>query len=223
MTDSFTLFREANRNLAEAINIENKKFDPDGEKLAEGVQSLLEEQAELQITVRKLRDYLNKEEIDLDGRKIVKATLVKEGMGEAGNTLFEDVKRLRKQKNSLEQQAKEHIQEKVEKMPCIHEKIPTDNYSLLIALAQELSSKHGKDICLISENQIHRSETPAVCCAPEGDAQTELASISKTEVQGDEDFARTNKVKSTSMTSYFGDDEDRKYLFFNKIREELQE
>jgi len=220
---SFETIRDANRELAEAIEIEEDQYSPNPEKLSDGVEALLKEQAELQITIKKLRDYLEKEEKELNGRELVRATLIKDGIGEAGETLFENVKNLRKEKDKLEQEAKEHIQEKTENRACIHEKIPTDNYSLLIALSRELSNKHGKDVCLISEDQIHQDETPAVCTAPEGDAQAELGAISEAEVKGDEDFARTNKVKCTAMTSYFGQEKDEKYLLFNKIAEEIQD
>jgi len=216
------LFKEISRGIAEGIEIEENKFRPDMEKLTRGVKKLRIEHAELEVTTKKLCDYLDKE-YEPDTEPVYLTALAK-GAPKASKVLFENVKELRKYRDNLEEEAKQELLEKAGEAPCIHEKIPTDNFGLLIGVAKQISNRHDIDITLISEEPVS-DYANAVCVSPEGIAQEELKTISKeeAEIQGDENFSRTTKVNPLAATSYFGPENAEKQLFFHKVLKELDD
>lgn len=213
------LYKEISRGIAKGIEIEEDKFRPDMEKLRNGIEKLKVEHAELETTTKKMCSYLDKQHEP--GIQPVHLTALAEGLPQASKTLFENVKNLRKYENRLEQEAKQHLLEKAEDAPCIHEKVPTDNFGLLIGVAKQISNQHGIDVTLISEEPVS-GYANAVCVSPNGNAHKEIEAISKEDVEGDEQFCRTTKVNPLATTSYFGREQTEKNLFFHQVLKELK-
>lgn len=214
------LTKEITRGIAEGIELEQTKYRPDVEKLTRGLEKLRIEQAELEATTKKLCDYLGKEykpEIE----PVFHVAMAK-GMPKASETLFENVKTLRKYRDNLQDEAKQHLLNKAENVPCIHEKVPTDNFGLLIGVAKQISNRNDIDVTLISEEPV-TGYANAVCVSPNNIAHKEIAAISEEDVQGDEQFCRTTKVNPLATTSYFGPDHAEKQLFYNQITQEIRQ
>jgi hypothetical protein len=213
------LYKEISRGIAEGIEIQEDKFRPDMEKLKRSIEKLKIEHAELEIITKKLCDYLGKEhEPEID--PVFHEGMAK-GMPKASETLFENVKALRKYRDKLQGEAKEHLLNKAGEVHCIHEKVPTDNFGLLIGVAKQISNQHNIDVTLISDEPI-LGYANAVCVSRDGIAQREIESISKEDVQGDEQFCRTTKVNPFATTSYFGPDKAEKQIFFHKFLKEFE-
>lgn len=161
------------RELQEELS---KIFSVDRENLVKTISRFRKETEEKKTQIRELCDYLDMEyqELRVKGETVEKIA----------HSLFETHKELNKTIESLENQIKNYVKQKVEKEDIVKEEIPTENIGLLIQLSKQYSNRYQTTITLIGKKG-------AISSSTDGKAIEELEKITDGEIQGDQDFAKT--------------------------------
>jgi len=218
MDDDFKARREELRKVADAIDVENGKYSPDGDKVLNGLYNLRKEELELRITKKKIESFQGVNDKDRN----VLETIKEDDLAHVrASKILRNVKKLRNHHSTQKSQIEEQLERRAEKTDCIHIKVPTPDFGFLIKLSRQLAEKHGIDVCLISEDRMLKEKTPAVMSPENGLAMDELNSISRDEPEGDKNFAKTLEVKPTAQTQYQGLEKDANALFYLFLKHQL--